>query len=109
MSLYNMLISRKKIEYIAHNLVITNHAKQRIMERLGCNVDIRQLILNSPFWFRDVDESIVISIDQQRYFIVSESDNVFKLITVKEPSKNGYDIMDKFVLAYSGKERKESD
>lgn len=105
MSLYNMLISRKKIEYIAHNLVITNHAKQRIMERLGCNVDIRQLILNSPFWFRDVDESIVISIDQQRYFVIAENNNTFKLITIKEPSENGYDIMDKFVLAYSRKER----
>lgn len=82
---------------------------QRINERIGRNANVRQMILNSPLWFRNTDESIIIAIDQQRYFIVSESDNVFKLITVKEPSKNGYDIMDKFVLAYSGKERKESD
>ena len=102
-----MMISRKKIEYIANNIVISEHAKIRIEERLGHNVNIKQMILNSPLWFRNTDECITIAIDQNRYFVVREFEDHFLLITVKEASKNGYDVMDKFVLAYSGKERKE--
>lgn len=100
MSKYNMLVSRKKLEYIAHNIKITEHAKERISERLGEDVDIRTMILNSPFWYRNVDESINIAIDQKKYFVVAEDDGVYTMITVKSPSKNGYDIMDKFVIAY---------
>lgn len=100
MSKYNMLVSRKKLEYIAHNINITVHAKERINGRLGEDVDIRTMILNSPFWYRNVDGSINIAIDQKKYFVVAENDGVYTMITVKEPSKNGYDIMDKFVIAY---------
>ena len=103
MSLYNMLVSRKKIEYIAHNLIVTDHAKERIDERLGKGADIRQLILNSPLWFRNKDGCITIAINTKKCFIVAEKDNKFTLITVKDDSENDYDMMDKFVVAYSGK------
>lgn len=105
MSTYNMLVSRKKIEYIANNIIITEHAKKRIEERLGENTNIKRLILNSPFWFRNNDGYINIAIDQNLYFVVAEDNPNFFLVTVKRPSLNGYDIMDKFVLAYMGKER----
>lgn len=104
MSTYNMLISRKKLEYIAHNLIMTTHAKERMLERLG-DVDITRTILNSPFWFRNCEGYIIIGIDIQRYFVVEETERGFILVTVTDPSTNGYDIMDKFVLNYM--ERKE--
>ena len=34
MSNYNMLVGRKKIEYIAHNIIISNHAKNRMEKRI---------------------------------------------------------------------------
>ena len=105
MSRYNMLVSRKKIEYIAHNLIVTTHAKQRIEERLDKDADIRVMILNSPLWYRNIDGTINIAIDQQTYFVVSENNGRFALVTIKEPSRNGYDIMDKFVFAYFGNEK----
>ena len=105
MSRYNMLVSRKKIEYIAHNIKITEHAKKRIKERLGDDVNITEMILNSPFWYRNISGHINIAIDQLKYFVVDEACGVFKLVTIAEPSKNGYDIMDKFVCAYMGIEQ----
>lgn len=102
-----MLISRKKLEHIANNLIITEHSLKRIQERLGKNINIKNIILDSPFWFRNVDKTINIAIDQKRYFVVVEEDNKFTLITFKDESYNNYDIMDKFVIAYNGIERKE--
>lgn len=102
-----MIISRKKIEYIAHNLIITEHAMERIRERLPKNIDIRVAILNSPFWYRNIDGTINIAIDQNKYFVVNEKNGVFTLITVKNPSALGYDITDKFVIAYMGISRKD--
>ena len=106
MSNYNMLVGKKKIEYIAHNIIISNHAKNRMEKRLNKNKKtICKMILNSPMWYRNNDGTINIAINRYNYFVVSEKNNKYYLITIKEKSNNKYDITDKFVFAYAGLKR----
>jgi hypothetical protein len=100
----HILISRKKLEYIAHNLVITTHARKRLQQRCK-NKNLKTLILNSPLWWRNTDGSTNIATDNYHYIVVAEVDKVFKVITYQGKSINGYSVIDKFILAYAGLER----
>ena len=105
---HHILVPRKMIEYIAHNFIITTHARFRILQRSTRN-DIRRMILNSPLAWRNTDGTINIAIDYYHYIVVGEVDGKFKIITYQGRSYNGYSVVDKFVIAYRGIDRKEND
>ena len=49
----NILVSRKKLEWIAHNFRVSDHAEFRMVQRDSkLNRDLRTSILNSPLaWY----------------------------------------------------------
>lgn len=98
------LISRKKIEHIAHNYILSKHAKERLLQRCK-KFNVKQMILNSPFWWRNTDGLINIATDPYHYFVVGEVDNKFIIVTYQGKSINGYTVLDKFALAYMGVDR----
>lgn len=97
-------ISRKKIEFIAHNHYLTKHAFKRLKERCGV-FNIKQMILNSVFAWVNTDKTINIALDNYHYFVVVEVYGRYKIITYEEKSLNGYNVIDKFILAYIGVDR----
>lgn len=105
----NILVSRKKIEYIAHNHIITEHAQKQISERCF-NANVKQMILNSVLWWVNTDGTINIATDLYHYFVVScekvDMIDKFIILTYKDKSLNNYSVIDKFIFAYKGIERK---
>lgn len=99
------LISRKKIEFIAHNFKVSRHAYQRICER-SKQKNIRKMILNSPLSWQSSDGFINIATDLFHYLVLAEFDNTYLIITYQDKSINGYSVVDKFCLSYMGLERK---
>lgn len=99
------LISRKKLEYIAHNHIVSEHAHQRLLERFG-DYDLRAMILNSPLAWRNTDGAINIAFNYDNYIVVVEENDCFLVITYKTPSLYGYNVLDKLVLGYMGIGRK---
>lgn len=66
---------------------------------------MRKMILNSIFSWVNTDGSINIAIDYVHYFVVGEVKGKYKIITYQGKSKNGYTVIDKFILAYLGIDR----
>lgn len=99
------VLSRKKIEYIAHNYEFSKHSFNRLRQRCG-NFDVRKMILNALFAYVNTDGYINIAVDLNHFFIVKElKNNKYKIITFQEKSMNGYTTVDKFVFAYLGIDR----
>lgn len=100
-------VSRKKIEYIAHNYILTTHAKKRLKQRYGSINDVKAMILNCIFAWANTDGTINIALDYYHYFVVGCIDGKFKIVTYNGKSKTGYTIIDKFILAYLGIDRQD--
>ncbi len=100
-------VSRKKIEYIAHNFILTTHAKKRLMQRYGTIKDVRKMLLNCILAWENTDKTINIAIDYNHYFVVGCIDGKYKIVTYNDKSKTGYTIIDKFILAYLGIDRQD--
>lgn len=98
------LISRKKIEYIAHNHIVTKHAHKRLLQRYG-KYDLRKMILDSPLSWRNTDGTINVAMNYDSYLVVLEQDNIFMVLTYKGKSNNGFNVIDKLVLGYMGIDR----
>lgn len=105
----NILIGRKKLEYIAYNYTITEHAQIKLEERCK-NPNVRQMILNSPLCWKNTDGTINIATDLYHYFVVSCAKELdkdkFIIVTYKEKSLNNFSVVDKFIFAYLGITRK---
>lgn len=107
----NFIITPAELNLISNNLVLTNHAKDRIEERLAGKTlaDIREMIKHPLCAWNNTDNTKCIAIDNYRYFVVVKSKTSktqYVLITIKEKSKNDVPVTKKFVMAFFGKNLK---
>lgn len=102
---YEILVPRKVIEDIAYNHTLTAHAEGRLIERAP-NYDVKQMILNSPLWWRSRDGYIHIATDKDHFFVVARSSYKNEIITFHEKSLNRVSVVDRFTMSYFGLERK---
>lgn len=103
-------MEKKELEKILQNLILSNHAKKRIKERLDItNIDeIKNLITQPYFIWRNTDNTINIAIDEFRYFVIKKTkDNFYIIITFKEESTNKINVKVKFSMALKGKQKKQ--
>lgn len=101
----NFLLTREELKEIASNLFITDHAKERMKERLNTeDVEIIKKHITHPYLaWRNYDKAINIAIDKYTCMIIEKADNGYVLVTIKEASKNGVTTDTKFSMAFSGK------
>lgn len=109
--MFRHLVSRKMIEWIAHNYELTSHARERVKERYSETKTIKQAILDSCLsWFYDRD-TVAIAVNKDDIFYVKLERNsdrkVYKskIITFTWESKNGYNVVDKFCKNYLEKKK----
>lgn len=77
----NMLVSRRKIEWIAFNFKVSSHAEIRFIQRdTALERDLKQCIRRSPLCWKQVDGSICIAFDLYNYIVVVEDDNNVPII-----------------------------
>ena len=67
----NMLVGRKKLEWIAYNLVMTDHSKVRMRQRdENDRNDMKERILNSPLAWKTYNNRICIALNLYEYIVV---------------------------------------
>lgn len=77
----NMLVSRKKIEWIAFNFKVSSHAQIRFIQRdTILERDLKQCIRRSPLCWKRVDGAICIAFDLYNYIVVIEDSDGNPLI-----------------------------
>lgn len=80
-SYINMLVSRKKIEWIATNFKVSEHAELRFIQRdTVLERDLKQCIRRSPLCWKQLDGSICIAFDLYTYIVVVVSDEGVPII-----------------------------
>lgn len=80
-SYINMLVSRKKIEWIATNFKVSNHAELRFIQRdTTLNRDLKSCIRRSPLCWKQLDGCICIAFDLYTYIVVVISDDNIPVI-----------------------------
>ena len=96
------LLTQEELDYIADNYVLTNHAKEKVEERLRTitKKSIKHLIKNCMMAYYNTDGFVNIAINNYKYFVVNPY--TCGIITFKEPSHNGYTTTDKLNMARAG-------
>lgn len=99
-----VLVPRKKLEYIAYNHITSHHFDEQFYKRNKKTENVRRLILESNLSWYNTDGNIVIAVSIDNCIIVRYSfkHKKYMLLTYKEKSQNGYNIIDKFIFAYRG-------
>lgn len=107
----NFILTQDELNDIANNLILTNHAKERIKERLENKTedDIKKIIKHPFYAWNNTDNTKSIAIDNNKYFVIAQDFNdksKYALITIKEKSKNDVSITTKLQMAFFGKRPK---
>ena len=100
------LVGEKRLQEIAENFVISNHASQKIAER-NPNINIKEIILNPLIAYYNTDGTINIALNEYEYLVVSRKkhNDTYNIITYKEKSHNNIDIFTKREMAMRGRGR----
>lgn len=101
----NFILTQEQLKEIAENLFLTDHAKERMQQRLNTtDVDvIKNYITHPQFAWINYDKAINIAINTGECLIIEKADNGYVLVTVKAPSQNAIPPSTKFVMAFFGK------
>jgi histidyl-tRNA synthetase len=99
-------LSYNELGNIISSFTLTEHAKQRLLERYGNNSKntVKRLLKQSTLVYYNTDNSINVGVDEYSYMVFHKMNGKHKYIciTFKEKSRNGYSVMDKFKLALLG-------
>lgn len=100
-SVVNVLVERKKIEWIADNHKLTNHAKMQMMRRGFINGDLRIAILNSPLSWKFSEGYVGIALNLFEYLVVSNDESLRpSVVTYVNLESEGYSVIDKMLISY---------
>jgi hypothetical protein len=102
----NILVSRKKLEWIAHNHILSNHAEYRLLQRdILIDRDLKKSILNSPLAWKSIIGTIYIALDLYRYIVVDDREYGSPIVvtfadTRDNPSAKGINVFEMAVVEY---------
>lgn len=105
----NILIGRKKVEWLANNFVMSEHAKFAQIRRDDSlsRSALKKRILNSPLSWKTKNGCVAIALDLYNYIVVNTDTTrdsngkaipvVLTFVNVKE---SGINVVDKFIVEY---------
>lgn len=101
----NFILTQEQLKEIAENLFLTNHAKERMQQRLNTtDIDIiKNYITHPQFAWVNYDKAINIATSTGECLIIEKADNGYVLVTIKAPSQNNIPSSTKFAMAFFGK------
>lgn len=100
-SVVNVLVGRKKIEWIAYNHKLTNHAKMQMMRRGFNEGDLQSAILNSPLSWKFSEGYAGIALNLFEYLVVTNDDSPkSSVVTYVNLEDEEYSVIDKMLISY---------
>lgn len=100
-SVVNVLVGRKKIEWIAYNHKLTNHAKMQMMRRGFNDGDLQSAILNSPLFWKFSEGYVGIALNLFEYLVVTNDESPkSSVVTYVNLENEGYSVIDKMLISY---------
>lgn len=101
----NFILTQMQLKEITDHLILTDHAKERMKERLNTeDIEVIKKHIRHPYlaWI-NCDKAINIAINTGECLVIEKADNGYVLVTVKAPSRNDIPPSEKFVMAFFGK------
>lgn len=101
-SVINVLVGRKKVEWVAYNHKISEHAKMQMVRRGMLNYNLTAAILNTPLTWKLSKRYIAIALNLYEYVVVaiSETSAPATIVTYVNLSNEGYSVIDKMLITY---------
>jgi hypothetical protein len=104
----NVLVGRKKVEWIANNFIMSEHAKFAQIRRDDTLTKsaLRQRILNSPLAWKTKNDCVAIALDLFNYIVVDPSNKTTYgtiapiVVTFVNVRDSGINVVDKFIVEY---------
>lgn len=101
----NMLISRKRIEWIACNFKVSAHAQMRLIQRdTVLERDLKACIRRSPLCWKNINGTICIALDLYRYIVVDDRTGEPVVVTFADardnPVSKGSDVWQMAMFEY---------
>lgn len=107
----NFFLTGAELKDVLSKLVITEHAKQRMKERLGIEdeqVFISELQHCGTAW-KNKDEAIIMMLPNEKSVIIEPdrtTQGMYAIITIRDESNTGTLLSTKCFMAFKGKNRK---
>lgn len=100
-SVVNILVGRKKVEWIAYNHKLSSHAKMQMVRRGAKISNLTPAILNSPLSWKLNDEYIAIALNLFEYIIVGQKEpGEATIVTYVNLNGEGYSVIDRMLVSY---------
>lgn len=85
----NPLVSRKRVEWVAYNFKLSNHAEFRQIQRdTILNRDFKNCIRNSPLCWKSIEGTIYIALDLYYYIVVDDRTGEPIIVTFADAREN---------------------
>lgn len=101
-SIVNVLVGRKKVEWIAYNHKISEHAKMQMVRRGMLNYNLTAAILNTPLTWKLSKGYIAIALNLYEYVVVAMPEKAAPatIVTYVNLSDEDYSVIDKMLITY---------
>ena len=105
------LLTTEQIREIANNIILTDHARARVLERLGIDDmgTLKQKLLHPYLAWVSYDDTFYVAVNTKQMCVIKKSWNGYVIVTAIEESKNDTSIADKFRMEFMGHRRKIKD
>lgn len=101
-SIVNVLVGRKKVEWVAYNHKISEHAKMQMVRRGLLDYNLTAAILNTPLTWKLSKSYIAVALNLYEYVVVAMSEKAVPatIVTYVNLSNEGYSVIDKMLITY---------
>lgn len=100
----NILISRKRLEWIAHNVRVSDHAEFRMVQRdTQTQRNLCQSILNSPLAWFSSSGALIVAFNLYEYVVISVEQEIPTVITFANMTDKGGTVIEKMIVDYKKK------
>lgn len=101
MAFNHILVARKRVEYIAYNYELSEHAKERIKERSQYKT-LTRCILESPLAWREKEGYVKIAFSKYEYIVVATGEDKPLIVTFINCKNSCETVVDRFLKDYLG-------
>ena len=104
----NILVGRKKLEWVASNFIMSEHAKFAQIRRDDTlsRSALKKRILNSPLSWKTKNNCVAVALDLYNYVVVDPENKddygttIPIIVTFVNVRESGINVVDKFIVEY---------